>query len=248
MANFERNLESPESLRKGELRPVVGVDVVDTLTARIRLSTPYAPLLSLLANRPGIMMSPAILGKTSGGDRGTPGLRRAVPLHRTRRAGSHRARPLPRTTGTPAPSQLDRIVFQPIVDPTVRLVNLRSGALDIGNRMSPTDVAAIKGDPQLRLVTSPSIGFQLLSFNINHPPGSATPLARDPRVREAFEKSLDRAIINQVAMDGQYLPNNQTEPPGTRYWDPDHPGAAARRRRREGAAARGRDAARAHSS
>ena len=118
---------------------------------------------------------------------------------------------------------LDRIVFQLIVDTTVRLVNLQSGALDIVNRLGPTDVAAVHCE---RTAAPGHLAVDWLSAHlVQHrpPPGNDSPLARDPRVREAFEKSIDRGVINQVVMDGQFIPSNQTEPPGSRYWDPDYP-------------------------
>jgi peptide/nickel transport system substrate-binding protein len=30
-------------------------------------------------------------------------------------------------------------------------------------------------------------------------------------------------VLNQVVFDGQFIPSNQFEAPGSRYWDPDHP-------------------------
>jgi peptide/nickel transport system substrate-binding protein len=221
-ANFKRNIESPESLRKSELKPVIGVDAIDPLTVRIRLSAPYAPLLSLLANRPGMMLSPAILGLGTNAIATHPVC--AGPYRFTERVAQDHIT-LDRFPGywNAAAIAPDRVVFQPIPDPSVRLINLRSGALDIVNRAAPSDADTVRRDARLRLVTSPSIGFQILTVNVNHMPGATTPMAKDPRVREAFEKSLDRAVINQVAMDGQFTPSNQTEPPGTRYWDPAYP-------------------------
>ena len=49
------------------------------------------------------------------------------------------------------------------------------------------------------------------------------PLGRDARVRRAFSLAIDRAALNQVAFDGQYVPSNQMEGPGTTYFDPAFP-------------------------
>ena len=46
---------------------------------------------------------------------------------------------------------------------------------------------------------------------------------KDPRVRAALEAAIDRGVLNQVVFDGQFIPSNQFEAPGSRYWDPDHP-------------------------
>lgn len=39
-ANLERCRSAPYSARRGELKPVAGIDAVDAHTVRIRLSTP----------------------------------------------------------------------------------------------------------------------------------------------------------------------------------------------------------------
>jgi len=56
--NIERHKTLPGSNRRGELSPVTSVDVIDPLTVRINLSAPFAPLLSVLADRAGMMVSP----------------------------------------------------------------------------------------------------------------------------------------------------------------------------------------------
>jgi peptide/nickel transport system substrate-binding protein len=43
------------------------------------------------------------------------------------------------------------------------------------------------------------------------------------RVRRAFAKSIDLAGINQVVFEGRMIPSTQTEPPGSRYWNPAFP-------------------------
>ena len=62
-ANLERYRSAPESLRKGELKPVASVEVVDPHTVRLQLAQPYAPLVAVLADRAGMMISPKALGR-----------------------------------------------------------------------------------------------------------------------------------------------------------------------------------------
>ncbi len=218
-ANINRYQTVPESLRKAELKPVIAVETPDPLTVRLILSRPYAPLLSLLANRPGTMLSPRILGKTPDEIVANPVC--SGPYKFTQRVAQDRI-VLDRFPGhwNNAAMGPDRVVFLSMIDSTVRLVNLQSGALEIANRVAPTDEAAVRANPKLQLVTSPSIGFQLLSFNLNHGPDSDTPIGQDKRVRAALEKSLDRKALNQVVFDGGYVPSNQTEAPGSHYWNP----------------------------
>src|SRR5580692_11169864 len=56
--NLERYSSAPESVRKGELKPVNAVEVVDAKTIRLRLGQPYAPLVAALSDRAGMMISP----------------------------------------------------------------------------------------------------------------------------------------------------------------------------------------------
>jgi peptide/nickel transport system substrate-binding protein len=111
----------------------------------------------------------------------------------------------------------DRLVFQPIPDNSVRLLNLRSGQLDLIERVAPSDLPAAQRDRRIRVVAGPSIAYETISFNVGAGPAAQRPLGSDPRVRKAFELSIDRAVINQVAMEGAFVPNNQPEAPGTPF-------------------------------
>jgi peptide/nickel transport system substrate-binding protein len=221
-ANLERDLHAPESLRKAELSAVKGTEVVDPHTIRILLSRPFAPLLALMANRPGMPLSPKILPLGPDAIAAHPVCAGAFSFV-DRVAQDHIT--LQRFPGywDAGKISLDRVVFQTINSQTVRMTDLQAGSLDIADALAPNDAVTVQHDPKLRLVTSPSIGYQLISLNIGHDPGDKNSPLTDPRVREAFDKSLDRRALNDVVFNGQYIPNNQTEPPGSRYWNPDHP-------------------------
>src|SRR5262249_62060171 len=53
---------------------------------------------------------------------------------------------------------IDRIVFRPIVESTVRLANLKSGGLDLIERALATDLTVIRADPKRRVTTQIGIG------------------------------------------------------------------------------------------
>src|SRR5947207_4580481 len=55
--NIDRYRTTEGSARSGELAPVASVDVVDAATVRFALKTPFSPLLSLLVDRAGMMLS-----------------------------------------------------------------------------------------------------------------------------------------------------------------------------------------------
>ncbi len=221
-ANLDRYRNAPYSLRRGELKPVAGIDVLDPGTVRIRLSTPYAPLPALLANRSGTMLSPRVLNGTADEVGANPVC--AGPFTLIERvAQDHITLQRFPSYWNAAAVSLDRIEFRIMPDSTVRLLNLQAGQLDIANRLAATDVPAVQANPGLRVASSPSIGFEMLSFNLAHGPAADQPFARDVRIRQAFAKAIDRDGINQAVFEGRFIPGNQTEAPGSRYWDPAHP-------------------------
>lgn len=112
---------------------------------------------------------------------------------------------------------LDGTEFRVVTDATVRLVNLQSAGLDVVGRLAASDVAPVEADRRLRVISSSALGYQILSFNLARGEQAATPFGRDARVREAFEKAIDREALNQVVFEGRYLPSNQPEAPWSRY-------------------------------
>jgi peptide/nickel transport system substrate-binding protein len=217
-ANIERYRTAPESLRKSELGPLTAVEVVDPRTVRLRLSRPYAPLVAVLSDRAGMMLAPKAMARL--GANIAAELPCAGPFKLTERVAQDRI-VVDRFPGywNASAITLDRIVYQPIPDTTVRLVNLEAGRLDMVERLGPTDVAKVKADAHLRLISITALAYYSLSINL----AADGTLAHDPRVRAALEASIDRVALNQVVMDGQFTPSNQFEAPGTRYWNAQRP-------------------------
>ena len=219
--NITRYQTSPRSKRISQLKPITNVVVVDPLTVRFELAAPYAPLLMLLADRPGMMLAPRATEQAG------PDLTEAPvclgPYRFVRRIAQDRTI-LERNPNDWDPSRVgvDEVQFVTVPDASVRLISLRTGQLDLMERVATTDLDTLRSDIRLMLVTKPGIGYQSLQFNLAHGPQSDSPL-RDPLVREAFEASIDREALNQVVFSGQYSANNQPEPIGGTYFDPAFP-------------------------
>jgi peptide/nickel transport system substrate-binding protein len=199
------------------LAPVTTVDVVDDMTARINLSAPFSPLISVLADRAGMMVSPkaAQANPTNFGSKPVC----SGPFKFAERVAQDRI-VLERYANywNKGEIHFDKVVFLPIVDATVRLANLRSGQIDFMERVAPSDVASIKNDKKLALSRITELGYQGITINTRKTENGQNPLAQDRRVREAFELSLDRAGIVQVAMDGEAVPGNQWVPPSNSFY------------------------------
>ena len=215
--NLERHKTMAGSNRRGELAPVTGIDVVDPLTVKLQLAAPFAPLLAVLTDRAGMMVSPKAaqaLGEKFAAKPVCSGPFKFVERVAQDRIVFERYADY----WNKAAIHFDKIVYLPIVDSTVRLANLKSGQLDIIDRAAPSDIPALKSDSRYKVTRIVEIGYQGITINIGKSDiAQKTPLGRDPRVRHAFELSLDRDAIVQVAMDGEGLPGNQWVAP-TNSW------------------------------
>jgi peptide/nickel transport system substrate-binding protein len=216
--NLERHKTMQGSNRRGELAPVTSVDVVDAQTVRLNLAAPFAPLLAVLTDRAGMMVSPK--AAQAAGDKFGAKPVCSGPFRFVERVAQDRIvlERYPNYWNKGA-IHFDRIVYQPIVDASVRLANLRSGQLDFIERMAPSDVPGLKGDNRFKIARIVEIGYQGITINIGKSDqAQKNPLGRDARVREAFELSLDRAAIVQVAMEGEAEVGNQWVAPNNSWY------------------------------
>jgi peptide/nickel transport system substrate-binding protein len=215
--NIERHKTMQGSSRRGELAPVTSVDVMDPYTVRLNLATPFAPLLAQLADRSGMMVSPK--AAQAAGEKFSAHPVCAGPFKFVDRIaqGKISLERFPNYWNKGA-IHFDKVTYEPVVDPTARLASLKSGQLDFIERVNPSDMPALKGDPKVKAAKIVEIGYQGITINIGKSEESQkTALGKDPRVREAFELSLDRDAIVQVAMDGEAVAGNQWVAP-TNAW------------------------------
>jgi len=216
--NIERHKTMQGSNRRGELAPVTSVDVLDPYTVRFNLSAPFAPLLAQLADRAGMMVSPKA-AKAEGEKFGAHPVC-SGPFKFVERVAQDRI-VLERFPNywNKAAIHFDKVTYQPIIDPTVRLANLKSGQLDFIERVNPSDMQALKGDPKIKVARMVEIGYQGITINVGKSDlAQKNPLGKDARVREAFELSLDRQAIVDVAQDGEGLPGNQWVAPTSAWY------------------------------
>jgi peptide/nickel transport system substrate-binding protein len=216
--NLERHKNMKGSNRRGELAVVSSVDAVDASTVRINLAAPFAPLLAVLTDRAGMMVSPKAAeaaGEKFGAKPVCSGPFRFVERIAQDRIVLER---FPNYWNK-GEIHFERIVYQPIVDATVRLANLRSGQLDFIERVAPADIAQLRNDKRFSIAKIVEIGYQGITINVGKSDiAQKNPLGKDPRVREAFELSLDRDAIVKVAMEGEAQAGNQWVAPTNRFY------------------------------
>ncbi|WP_339027727.1 ABC transporter substrate-binding protein [Bradyrhizobium symbiodeficiens] len=214
--SIERHMTLPTSFRKSELASVDHVEVVDPLTIKLVLKTPYSPLIAQLTDRSGMMVSPKA-AKEAGDKFGLHPVC-AGPYKFVERVQQDRiVFEKFADYWNKDNIHIDRVVFLPIVDATVRLANLKSGGLDLIERVLATDIKDVRADSRLVLSTAPELGYLGLTVSIGNDK-SKGPLSQSAKVRQALDLSIDREALNQVVFNGEFTPGNQWVSPTHPYY------------------------------
>ncbi|WP_460451409.1 ABC transporter substrate-binding protein [Alsobacter sp. SYSU BS001988] len=205
-ANFDRMLDpAAASPRRSELSPVDSVEVTGPLTFTVKLKTPYAPFLQVLANRAGMLVSPTAV-KTMGADFAAKavgaGPYRVVSWAKNSELVLERFPGYWR--GQPA---IEKIVFRPMADETVRVTNLRSGTVQLVDAVPAQTVGQLTREASLTVKQANGLGFNAFSFNTTKPPFN------DPKVRKAFAMAIDPATILKAVYFGTGAPAYGAIPP-----------------------------------
>ncbi len=220
--SLNRAATLPSSRRRSEIAEIASIEVTDPRTVVLRLSAPSAPLLAQLADRAGMVMSPTAVRAAEGNFARAPicsgpfvftGM---VALDRIdfRRFPGH---------WNAAEVKVETVTFRPIPDSTVRLLNLRSGTLDLVERVAANDVAALRRDTRVRYAEARGFGFTSIIANVANGPRAQNPFGQDQRLRQAFDMALDREALNQVVFEGANAVGNQPVPPGSPFYQTGFP-------------------------
>lgn len=204
-ANIERGQTLEASAVKADLASVSEVVVVDDLTVELRLSSPGASLPALLADRAGMMVSPAAF---------------ANPDLDLRPVGAGPYQVVDHTPGTvitferfpdywdPEMQTLAGVEIQMQLDPDARLRSLQGDQID-ATSLNPDQVDAAEAAGVV-VETQPTIGAFLLFLN------KSKPGLDNPAVRQAISLAIDRAAIAEGLHNGRCTPSAQVFPDG--YW------------------------------
>src|SRR5258708_32752344 len=215
--SLDRHLTMKGSFRKPELAAVESVEATDPLTIKLNLKQPFSPLLAQLTDRAGMMVSPKAAKAT--GDKFALKPVCAGPYRFVERIPQDRIVVEKFADYWNKDHVLiDKITYLPIVDSTVRLANLRSGGLDMMERLLATDIKTVRDDPKLKLSKAVSLGWFAVLVNVGNGPKADNPLGKDARVRRALELSIDREALNQVVFNGEFMPGNQWVNPQSPYY------------------------------
>src|SRR4051794_30219800 len=225
VASLQRDLTLKGSARASEISPIDSVTAIGATKVVIRLKTPYSPLTAQLADRAGMVMSPAQLDKL--GDKFATNPICVGPfMYDNRVAGD---------TITVVKSSfyygkkdvnLDKIVFKVENDAAAAAAALKAGDLQALDGVASTELQGVVHTPTLRIIKQTGLGYQGITVNLGNKNGLlkgyssvGTPITND-KLREAFEMAIDRKAMNKVVFGGTVLPGCTPISPSSAWYDP----------------------------
>ncbi|QRP50114.1 ABC transporter substrate-binding protein [Amycolatopsis sp. FDAARGOS 1241] len=224
--SLRRHFELKTSQRKSEMGPISRIDAPDESHVVLHYKRPFAPITAALADRAGMIMSPAALAK-EGDDFGDHPVC-VGPFKFVKRVPQTEIDVQRDPLYYDAKDvHLDSITYRIMTDANIRAANLRSGDIQVADTISPQDVDALAQDPDLKVLQSPSLGYQSVTFNTGNVDGVGKPtkhidkpVANDPRIRLAFSLALNRRTLVDTVFNNWFDPACSPIAPKTPYSSP----------------------------
>jgi peptide/nickel transport system substrate-binding protein len=223
--NIDRLL-GPKSTATAYVSTIKSAEVVDPYTLKLNLKSASGALLSNLsqaADNQVFMISKALVDKVGDDNYGTAPEKTAGtgPMkvvewvqgsyHVLQRTGNYWQQG---TDGQPLP-YFDSLKVRFIADDSVRMVELRSGNVQIIDSVQPKDIQAARQDTALELVENP---YQVTAFQFTFSTKHG-PFADNPKLRQAVAYALDREAVAKVLGAGIGIPMYYFLTPGYLGYD-----------------------------
>jgi peptide/nickel transport system substrate-binding protein len=231
--SFERQRDPDHPHHRDEFRTwqrqfggVIGAEVIDPLTVRVRIDRPYAPFEANLGMFAAAIVSPTAVARW--GDDFAAHPVGTGPFRFERWEPGQRIVLTRNPDYWDKPAEIERLVFAVEPDPRQRLVALESGAVDVAAAIRPDELAYVRMHPGMVLHRAPGNNVSYLAFN------TGREVLADLRVRQALSLAINQEPIVQLAYQGMARaargplpPSNWAAAPaeGRHEFDP----AAARR-------------------
>lgn len=215
--NLERSM-SEESNIQADVESVDSVEVVDDHTVRITLKHADAGLLLALADRAGMMVSPAAAQEHGGDLSANPVGTGPWQLEEWRRGASISLTRFDGYWSNPE-ENAQTLRFNVLSDVKTRINALRSGEVDLISRTPPTQLASLEGNDGIRVKMAPRLYTYIIYLNNSYEH------FRDPRVRKAINLAIDRETLVEAGLAGKGEPAHTPLP--QQHWAAPESGAIA---------------------
>jgi peptide/nickel transport system substrate-binding protein len=199
--NLNRYREASSAPRAIELKPVSSVATAGPYTVKIKLSEPFSPLISVLTDRSGMMVSPKAV-QTEGANYALQPVGSGPFKLQGRIKGDSITlvrNPHYWRKGYPKAA---RVIFKIFTDPNTQLVNLQSGQVDFMDSVTSQNIATVQHSRSLRLINKPSYAWA--GFWLN----TKSAALHSKLVREAISLLINRQQYNKVIAGKTAIPAN----------------------------------------
>ncbi|HET8570040.1 MAG TPA: ABC transporter substrate-binding protein [Candidatus Limnocylindria bacterium] len=211
--HFDRHLDpKTASFRRADLLALDKVTVVNSSTVRLTLKAPHQGFLSGLFDRPGFILSPNAVGKNRDDISFKPagtGPFRYVDYVRDDHTTVERN---PDYWMKDRP-YVDRIKHRVIPTNATRLVELRSGGVDIAEEVPYQDVSRLRSMKEVVLSEGQGARYEFLRWNV------ASPYGKSKEFRQALNYIIDRDAIHASVYFSTGGVGFDPFLPGTPYYD-----------------------------
>jgi peptide/nickel transport system substrate-binding protein len=212
-ANFDRMMDpAGKSLRRGEVASIDKVTAVDAQTVRLDLKSPNSALLATLADRAGMMVSPAAI-QSLGADLARKPVGTGPFKFVEWLPGDHVTLQRNENYWKPGLPLLDGVTYRPVLDALVKLQSLQTGQFDIIDYAPPQKVSALQSDSSIAFIPVKSLAAYWLWLNTTRPPFD------NKSLRQAMALGLDVAAIVKSVYYGVGVPANGPIPPSSWAYD-----------------------------
>jgi ABC-type transport system substrate-binding protein len=198
--------------RNRDLDDVTEIATPDPYTVVINLSKPNTSVVGLLAERAGMIISPAAIEKHGEQNLGQNPVGTGPYMLKVLEPG--KSVQYVRYPGywDKSAAKLDAIEFRVIRNATSIVSALQSGQLDYVAQIDPVNLPVLQKNSRLRVAIEPTVAFGIINLANGFPP------LNDRRVRRALALSVDRQVLADAAFGGgvKGIPASLPVPAG--YW------------------------------
>ena len=213
--NLDRTLDpATGSAFRTLLAPVKAVRVADPLTVELSLAAPFTPLLSWFSEGPGFMVSPAAVQKRGAQYGLSPAGTGPFAFDEWVRGDHIRLKRFPAYWEQGLP-YLDEVVYLPMDDETVKMADLRAGALDVVDVIPASQQRAVLQDPRFRTFILPGANWPMIRLN------NAMPPFNNKALRQAVSYAVNRdQVVTAIYFDQARPAYGPISPVYREYYDP----------------------------
>lgn len=212
--NLERSSsEEVNSRARQYMTDFASVEVIDPLTAKVNLQRPSGPFLTVLANAAGSMVSPTAV-RERGADFARSPIGTGPFIITGWAAGKIDGERFDGYWGKPP--YLDKVSVRTISNTAVKLVELKSGTVHIGDVVQVKDIPEIEADPNLTPIDTIRVITSYISFN-----NQAAPFKDNIHLRKAVAHAINREAIEKAISRGEGGVMAGFDPPASQTYGPE---------------------------